>query len=60
MCTVYINDVETQIELDTGSDANVMDEEQFAQLQKLRPEIRLKKSRTKLRALLQDILVLEE
>ena len=59
-CTVYINDVETQIEPDTGSDANIMDEEQFARLQKLRPEIRLKKSRTKLRALLQDIPVLGE
>ncbi len=37
-----------------------MDEGQFARLQKLRPEIRLKKSRTKLRALLQDIPVLGE
>ena len=37
-----------------------MDEEQFQQLRKMRPEIRLKKSRTKLRALLQDIPVLGE
>ena len=49
-----------EIEPDTGSDANIMDEEQFQQLQKMRPEIRLKKSRTKLRAHLQDIPVLGE
>jgi hypothetical protein len=60
MCTVYIRDVETHIEPDTGSDANIMYEEQFARLQKMRPEIWLKKSRAKLRALLQDIPVLGE
>ena len=59
-CTVKINDLPMEIEPDTGSDANIMDEEQFQQLQKMRPEIRLKKSRTKLRALLQDIPVLGE
>ena len=59
-CTVMINDVVTEIEPDTGSDANIMDEEQFDRLQKARSEIRLKKSRTKLRALLQDIPVLGE
>ena len=59
-CTVKINDLTMEIELDTGSGANIMDEEQFQQLQKMRPEIRLKKSRTKLRALLQDIPVLGE
>ena len=51
---------EMEIEPETGSDANIMDEEQFQQLQKMRPEIRLRKSRTKLRALLQDIPVLGE
>ena len=59
-CTVKINDVPIEIEPDTGSDANIVDEEQFQQLQKMRPEIGLKKSRTKLRALLQDIPVLGE
>ena len=59
-CTVTINNVATEIEPDTGSDANIMDEEQFRRLQKVRPEIQLKKSRTKLRALLQDIPVLGE
>jgi hypothetical protein len=54
------NDVETEIEPDTGSDANIMDEEQFDRLQNARSEIRLKKSRTKLRALLQDIPALGE
>ena len=59
-CTVKINGVATEIEPDTGSDANIMDEEQFRRFQKTRPEIRLKKSRIKLRALLQDIPVLGE
>ena len=59
-CTVKINDLPMEIEPDTGSDANIMDEEQFQQLQKMRPEIWLKKSRTKLCALLQDIPVLGE
>ena len=55
-----INDVAAEIEPDTGSDANIMDVEQFDRLQNARSEIRLKKSRTKLRALLQDIPVLGE
>jgi hypothetical protein len=55
-----INDVVTEIEPDTGSDANIMDEEQFDRFQKARSEIRLKKSRTKLRTLFQDIPVLGE
>ena len=59
-CTVKINGVATEIEPDTGSDANIMDEEQFRRFQKARPEIRLKKSRIKLQALLQDIPVLGE
>ena len=59
-CTVKINDLPIETEPDTGSDANIMDEEQFQQLQKMRPEIRVKKSRTKLRARLQDIPVLGE
>ena len=59
-CTVKINDLPMEIEPDTGSDANIMDEEQFQQLQKMRTEIRRKKSRTKLRAHLQDIPVLGE
>ena len=49
-CTVKINDLPMEIKPDTGSDANIMDEDQFQQLQKMRLEIRLRKSRTKLRA----------
>lgn len=44
-CTVKINDIPTVIEPDTGSDANIMDEDKFRQLQKMRPEIQLKNSR---------------
>ena len=37
-CTVKINDLPMEIEPAPESEANIMDEEQFQQLNKMRPE----------------------
>ena len=54
-CTVHINGIATTIEPDTGADTNIMDEGQFRNLQRKAPEIEFRRSRVKLKALIQDL-----
>ena len=59
-CTIYINDVEMQAEPDTGYDANIVDEHQFQNIQNHAPEVTVKPSKIKLKALKEDLPVIEE
>ncbi|KAK3745369.1 hypothetical protein QZH41_001398 [Actinostola sp. cb2023] len=59
-CTVQINGTDVLIEPDTGSDANIMDEQQLNILQEKAPEVKLKPSKVKLKALKEDLPVIGE
>ena len=59
-CTVKINGNDTQVEPDTGSDTNIMDEHQFKKLQEKAPNVALKRSDIKLKALKEDLPVMGE
>ena len=55
-----INGVKIEAEPDSGSDANIMDEKQFRQLQKQAPEITLQNTKIKLKALKEELPVIGE
>ena len=59
-CRVQINGIDIDAEPDTGSDTNIMDERQFKQLQKNAPEVKLKPSKAKLKALKENLPVIGE
>ncbi|KAK3753779.1 hypothetical protein QZH41_014237, partial [Actinostola sp. cb2023] len=59
-CTVQINGTDVLIEPDTGSDATIMDEQQLKILQEKAPEVKLKPSKVKLKALKEDLPVIGE
>ena len=46
-CTIQINGVSIVAEPDSGSDTNIMDESQFANLQKQEPELKIKATKIK-------------
>ena len=50
-CTIQINGVDIQAEPDSGSNSNIMDESQFKKLQKHAPEMKLRDTKIKLKAL---------
>lgn len=45
-CAIWINGTKTEVEPDTGADANVMDENQFNELLRATPEIDCKTRRS--------------
>ena len=53
--TEKINGNDTQVEPDIGSDTNIMDEYQFKKLQEKGPNVALKRSDIKLKALKEDL-----
>ena len=59
-CTIFINGIETTVEPDTGADTNIMDEHQFRKLQTERPEMTLRESTIKLKALNHDLPIMGE
>ena len=58
--TVKINGNNTQVEPDTGSDTNIMDGHQFKKLKEKAPNVTLKRSAIKLKALTEDLPVMGE
>ena len=59
-CAIWINGTKTEVEPDTGADANVMDENQFNELLRATPEIRLQNTKIKLKTLTEDLPVIGE
>ena len=59
-CEIWINGTKTEVEPDTGADANVMDENQFNELLRATPEIRLQNTKIKLKTLTEDLPVIGE
>ena len=59
-CEIWINGTKTEVEPDTGADANVMDENQFNELLRATPEIRLQNTKIKLKILTEDLPVIGE
>lgn len=60
LCTIQVNGINVEAEPDTGSDANIMNEQQFSQLQKQAPDIQLQSTRIKLKALQHELPVIGE
>ena len=59
-CKIWINGHKTSVELDTGADANIMDEVQFNGLLRATPDLELRKTKTKLKTLKEDLPVVGE
>lgn len=59
-CAIWINGTKTEVEQDTGADANVMDENQFNELLRATPEIRFQNTKIKLKTLTEDLPVIGE
>ena len=54
-CTIQINGINIVAEPDSGSDTNIMDESQFAHLREQAPELKIKNTKIKLKALKEDV-----
>ena len=54
-CTIQINGISTEVEPDSGSDTNIMDEIQFKSLQQQAPEITLNATNVKLKTLTEEL-----
>ena len=59
-CTIQINEISIVVEPDSGSDTNIMNESQFANLQKQAPELKIKATKIKLKALKEELPVIGE
>ncbi|CAB4015552.1 Hypothetical predicted protein [Paramuricea clavata] len=59
-CTIQINGINIVAEPDSGSDTNIMDESQFAHLREQAPELKIKNTKIKLKALKEELPVIGE
>ena len=59
-CTIQINRIHIIAEPDSGSDTNIMDESQFANLREQAPELKIKDTNVKLKALKEELPVIGE
>ena len=54
-CTILINGISIVAEPDSGSDTNIIDESQFANLHKQAPELKIKATKIKLETLKKEL-----
>jgi hypothetical protein len=59
-CTIQINGINIVAEPDSGSDTNIMDESQFAHIREQAPELKIKNTKIKHKALKKELPVMGE